>query len=679
MLYISLHINVVVLVARMLKACPTVGEGQRTEDEPWITATPPSDPNTPARSVASSSASRSRAESRTSADDGAYATSFAPKRPTIGNRIRHRLPQPLKLRIPDDGPVARMHDLCSRAVNSRLGRAENAKFLEHFRYILVASQLLSEHQGFVPPRPMQVNPEGPHESLNEYKATATSLTGAFLTATTSFAVVWLVHWARAGHAGNLSKGRALIVLSVLVGAAIVLYAWARRQWLQNLRQNAVNSASALVTNLQAFDASTSAALILVQEVELVSRGYRITTPLPPVSRMDEDGQSRKCARIRRCLKGAFAASIPPFLDACSDLRDLISEDDLDKYLDVYEITYQDITEAYLGFSTSEFEDSESLKALRILQARLNILRRVALCALLSMEADGGRVDFTRWKTAQETMERLAAVCGEWAEKTNKLLDEEQTFVLPTPATPHRAKDPERQKFRAQVQKLSALSSGIRSLQAKMQVLREESATSIEEADDISDLGPRLMVQYDAIGQDLRALVQAWESGKASLVLNIDRRESRRISLASSGLRSPVPSLGGLTAVDESVAGEGTPSDALRALNGEAPLHNRFSFASSDSPLGGGASSASDEEIFEAIAIPKTRFSMSREQRIARLKEESERMATFRDRREREGSMLKELESVMAKRPTSYHRKRNTIAIPGPMPHLPGSRNISSNF
>jgi hypothetical protein len=465
-----------------------------------------------------------------------------------------------------------------------------------------------------------------------------------------------------------------MVLSILVGAAILLYAWARRQWLQNLRQNAVNGASTLVTNLQAFDASTSAALILVQEVELVSRGYAISTPMPPISRLDQDGQGRRCARIRRCLKGAFAASIPPFLDACSDLRDLISEDDLDKYLDVYEITYQDIQEAYLGFSTTEFEDAESLKALRILQARLNILRRVALCALLSIEADGGRPDFTRWRTAVENMERLAAVSGDWAEKMNKLLDEEQTFVLPTPATPHHARDPERAKFRAQLQKLSALSSGIRGLQAKMQILKEESTKSIEEADDLSDLGPRLLVQYDSIGQDLRALVQAWESGKASLVLNIDRRESRRISRASSGLRSPVPSLGGLTAVDESTGG--SPSDALRALNGEGPLHNRFSFASSDSPLN---SSNSDEEIFEAIAVPKTRFSMSREQKIARLKEESERMATFKDRRDREGSMLKELESVIGRRPNYAQRKRNTIAIPGPMPFMPGSRIASSNF
>jgi hypothetical protein len=499
------------------------------------------------------------------------------------------------------------------------------------------------------------------------------MAGAFLTATTSFAIVWLVNWSRAGRVSGFSKGRALIVVSVLVGLAIVLYVWARRKWLQNLRQNAVNAASTLVTNLQAFDASTSAALVLVQEVELISRGYRISTPLPPISRLDEDSQGRRCARIRRSLKGAFAASIPPFLDACSDLRDLISEDDLDKYLDVYEITYQDIQEAYIGFSTSEFKDGESLKTLRILQARLNILRRVALCALLSMEADGGRPDFTRWKTTVDTMDRLAAVSGDWAERMNKLLDEEQTFVLPAPAplTPHRAKDPERQKFRTQIQKLSALSSGIRGLQAKMQILREESAKSIEEADDLSDLGPRLLVQYDSIGQDLRALVQAWESGKASLVLNIDRRESRRLSQASSGLRSPAPSLGGLTAVDEAIGG--SPSDALRALNGEAPLHHRLSLTESNSA---GGSSNSDEEVFEAIAIPKTRFSTNREQRIARLKEESERMATFKERRDREGSMLKELGSVMAKRPNYAHRKRNTIAIPGPMPPMPGSR-ISS--
>lgn len=252
----------------------------------------------------------------------------------------------------------------------------------------------------------------------------------------------------------------------------------------------------------------------------------------------------------------------------------------------------------------------------------------------------------------DSMDRLALISGEWAEKTNKLLDEEQEFSLPTPAT-HLRKDPEREKFRNQIRKLGSLSSGIRGLQAKLQILREESSKCIEGADDLTDLTPTLLVQYDSIGADLRSLVQAWESGKASLVLNLDRRESRRISQASSGLRSPVPSLGGLTAVDEG----GSPSDALRALNGDFPI---LSSAESNSQ------SNSDEEIFEAIAMPKTRMSLTRDQRMQRLKEESERMSGFKERREQGSSLIRELESVMAKRPAGRDvRKRNTIAVPGP--------------
>jgi len=140
-------------------------------------------------------------------------------------------------------------------------------------------------------------------------------------------------------------------------------------------------------------------------------------------------------------------------------------------------------------------------------------------------------------------------------------------------------------------------------------------------------------------------------------LGLDRRESRRISQASSsGLRSPVLSLGGLTAVDEAL---GSPSDALRALNGELPILDHSS-GSAASPSG----STSDEEIFEAIAMPRTRMSLTREQRMAKLQEESARMANFRERREQGLSMIRELESVMNSRgaggtPGATPRRRPT--------------------
>lgn len=531
--------------------------------------------------------------------------------------------------------------------------------MEHFRYILVASQLLHEQFGSCNGKRMSSAPSlgGSGAQLEEFRATATSVTGALLTATTSFATVWLIHWSKSQP--ELNRGRTLVVICGFLLLAILLYSYARRQWLHYLRQNAVAAASTLVTNLKAIDASTSAGLSLVQEVELVSRGYRLSTPLPPITRIDEKGPGRRCARLRQTLRNAFAENIPPFLHACDSLRGYIPQDDLEKYLEVYDITYQDIQEAQLSFSTDEFEDNDSLKTLRILQARLGTLRQVLLCSLLSMEAEGGPADFARWRVAVDSMDSLARLTGQHAEKINQLLAAEETFNLPTPATPHlRNKDPEREKFRGQMRKLGTLSTGIRGLQAKLQILREESTKVLEEssldpedgASHLQDLAPGLMIQYDSIGADLRSLVQAWEAGKASLALGLDRRESRRISQASSGgLRSPVPSLGGLTAVDEVL---GSPTDALRALNGEPPIpdHSSGGSASGASPSVG---STSDEEVFEAIAMPRQRQSLTREERMTRLKEESERMASFRERREQGLSMMKELESVIHSRAPAF--------------------------
>ena len=67
----------------------------------------------------------------------------------------------------------------------------------------------------------------------------------------------------------------MLVLVVFTAVATTVYGYMRRQWLQYLRREAVDGASALATNLQAFEASTSSALALIQEVELVSRGYRL--------------------------------------------------------------------------------------------------------------------------------------------------------------------------------------------------------------------------------------------------------------------------------------------------------------------------------------------------------------------------------------------------------------------
>lgn len=177
----------------------------------------------------------------------------------------------------------------------------------------------------------------------------------------------------------------------------------------------------------------------------------------------------------------------------------------------------------------------------------------------------------------------------------------------------------------------------------MQILREESSKSLEDTEDLAELSSSMMLQYESIGADIRSLMQTWENGKSALALNIDRHE-RRVSLNSNGLRSPALSLGGLTAVDE-----GSPADALRALNGESVPQSDCSSASAN---------CSDEEIFEAIALPRQRI-FTKEDRIARIQEERKRQSLIREQRETSTNMLKELESVIHLRPKRLQTGRIT--------------------
>jgi hypothetical protein len=208
-----------------------------------------------------------------------------------------------------------------------------------------------------------------------------------------------------------------------------------------------------------------------------------------------------------------------------------------------------------------------------------------------------------------------------------------------PTTPKLPMTPGRERWRAQLRKLNSLSSGIRGLQAKLHMLREESDRNLNETEDISELGTNLMIQYESIGLDLKALMQEWEDGKAALASNIDRNERRLSSM--SGMLSPTTSLGGLTAVEE-----GSAAEALKLLNGEPRSRSSMDFSSSEA-----------EEVFEAVAIPRQRSTLTREERISKMKEERMKRESMKSRAEANTHMLRELESVINMRP----RGRTTAA------------------
>jgi hypothetical protein len=159
-----------------------------------------------------------------------------------------------------------------------------------------------------------------------------------------------------------------------------------------------------------------------------------------------------------------------------------------------------------------------------------------------------------------------------------------------------------------------------------------------------------MTQSESLGNDLRNLQQTYETWKLALSPS-SNDSSRRISLASSGMRSP-SGFGSLWSVDEIMSSAGNPADALRILNGDESADG-----SETSPRAG---SSADEEVFEAVALPRVRRTMTRDQKINWMQEEEMKRAHAREQRMSSTNMMRELESVMRERSS---KRMSTGRIP----------------
>lgn len=157
------------------------------------------------------------------------------------------------------------------AVASRIDRAGNTKFLEQFRYTIVASQLLSGHTIPGPNQGQSRALPADDQSNNPLLDPA----GAIGTIAGALALALAINWLSASGSGNFTKKRIAVFLILAAIGAGVIQVFMRRQWLRYRRHQALAEVSGFVSNAQEFDSATSAAIALIQEVELVSRGYRL--------------------------------------------------------------------------------------------------------------------------------------------------------------------------------------------------------------------------------------------------------------------------------------------------------------------------------------------------------------------------------------------------------------------
>ena len=99
--------------------------------------------------------------------------------------------------------------------------------------------------------------------------------GALTTAALALALAWIIKWFAEGGFSAFTKKRVPFVVVLAAVAVFVFQAYMRRQWLRHVRDQASAEVTNFVSRAQDLDGATSAAVPLIQEVELVSRGYRL--------------------------------------------------------------------------------------------------------------------------------------------------------------------------------------------------------------------------------------------------------------------------------------------------------------------------------------------------------------------------------------------------------------------
>lgn len=80
----------------------------------------------------------------------------------------------------------------------------------------------------------------------------------------------------------------------------------------------------------------------------------------------------------------------------------------------------------LGLIEDEFDDLESLRALKIIASRFHTLRKIFLCCLMALDAHGGKPDFMRWRTALDAIHDVSVVTETSSRQLSQILGEEES-------------------------------------------------------------------------------------------------------------------------------------------------------------------------------------------------------------------------------------------------------------
>jgi len=128
---------------------------------------------------------------------------------------------------------------------------------------------------------------------------------------------------------------------------------------------------------------------------------------------------------------ALITMFSPYYKAYQTLEPYAVELDLEKYYDIYEISRTDMEDAELvsKVETSDIEDADTLQDLKIDLQKLHIIRKLFLCTLLALSADGSKSDFQRWSFASEIMASVSSMTAQMTFAIDEIMGEEEGEIV----------------------------------------------------------------------------------------------------------------------------------------------------------------------------------------------------------------------------------------------------------
>lgn len=180
---------------------------------------------------------------------------------------REASPSPCTPFAPSGLPDFRSRLTAIRQNSFTITPSTTEQLFERFRYVVVASQLLSDEIGS-----QTTSSDNEHADLR-----TTSLKGALITAVLSFLAAWTLHYLKTRRKRIQSTSwldLGVYTFSILLVGVGLAYL-AQRQYTKHVQRSAVQTLTRFVASSREFDKTASNAVRFIQEVEVVARGYEL--------------------------------------------------------------------------------------------------------------------------------------------------------------------------------------------------------------------------------------------------------------------------------------------------------------------------------------------------------------------------------------------------------------------